>query len=299
MRFYTNKPTAPKGTHPTARIAAWCCAAALAACGQLVATPPNNAPSSAPNGMIDAALDALLPTQVLLLGEQHDAPDHQRRQQQVVQALAERGQLAAVVLEMVEQGAQTTGLPPNSDEPRVRTALSWSEANNSGGWTWASYGAVVMAAVRAGVPVIGGNLPRASMRRAMQEAALETTLPPQALAAQQDNIRQGHCGLLPEAQVAPMARIQIARDQTMALTATQAVRQDRTVLLIAGNQHVRRDLGVPLFLGTEVPHAVVAMQAGASAAPPGAQLTWTTPAVPEQDHCAALEKSWGKRPAAQ
>ena len=48
-------------------------------------------------------LSGLLPTPLLLLGEQHDAPDHQRLQRQTLRQLADRGQLAAVVLEMAEQ----------------------------------------------------------------------------------------------------------------------------------------------------------------------------------------------------
>jgi hypothetical protein len=55
-------------------------------------------------------LERLLPADALLMGEQHDSPDHQRLQRSVVQVLAERGILAAVALEMTEQGGTTTGL---------------------------------------------------------------------------------------------------------------------------------------------------------------------------------------------
>ena len=40
---------------------------------------------------------------VLLLGEQHDAPEHQQLHQQFVQRLATQGNLAALALEMAEQ----------------------------------------------------------------------------------------------------------------------------------------------------------------------------------------------------
>ena len=44
-------------------------------------------------------------------------------------------------------------------------------------WPWADYGPVVMAAVRAGVPVAGANLPRAQTRTAMQDSTLDARLP--------------------------------------------------------------------------------------------------------------------------
>lgn len=56
------------------------------------------------------------------MGEQHDSPDHQRLQRSVVQVLAERGILAAVALEMTEQGGTTTGLPSDASEQQVREA---------------------------------------------------------------------------------------------------------------------------------------------------------------------------------
>ena len=68
-------------------------------------------------------LDTLLPADALLLGEQHDAPDHQRIHQTVVQALAARGELAALALEMAEQGHSTAGLAREANEELVRAEI--------------------------------------------------------------------------------------------------------------------------------------------------------------------------------
>ena len=198
----------------------------LAAC----ATPP--------------ALEQLLPADALLLGEQHDAPAHQRSHLQTVEHLASRGKLAALALEMAEQGASTAGLGPDADEAAVRGALRW----NDQAWPWSAYGPAVMAAVRAGVPVHGANLPRDRMRAAMGDAQLDTLLDAAALQAQREAIRAGHCGLLPDTQLGPMARIQIARDQAMARTVAQSVQSGKTVLLLAGAGHVDEALGVPRHL---------------------------------------------------
>jgi len=159
-----------------------------------------------------ARLATLLPTDVLLLGEQHDAPAHQQLQRQAVQWLAARGELAALALEMAEQ-------PRDASEADVQHALAWRDAD----WPWKTYRPVVMAAVRAGVPVLGANLPAARQREAMRDAALDARLPPAALAEQQQRVRDGHCGLLPESQIGPMTRVQIARDIAMADTVRAAL----------------------------------------------------------------------------
>ena len=220
------------------------------------------------------SLPADLSAQALLLGEQHDVPEHQRLHRDTVQTLAARGQLAAVALEMADQGASTQGLPRDADEATVRQALRWNEA----GWPWAAYGPTVMAAVRAGVPVLGANLPRGQMRAAMIDESLDARLPAPALARQREAIRTGHCDLMPPTQIAPMARIQIARDRAMADTVSQAVQTPvqpaRTVVLVAGHAHVDAELGVPQHL------------------PPGLRvqaITWPK-APPARDYCADLRR---------
>jgi len=237
---------------------------------------------------ISARLDALLPADVLLLGEQHDAPDHQQLERETVQALADRGQLAALALEMADQGTSTTGLTPDTSEDSVRTALRWNDA----GWPWAAYGPVVMAAVRAGVPVLGANLPRARMRDAMTNDALDTHLPTAQLQTQRTRIREGHCDLLPDSQIAPMIRIQIARDAAMAQTVMAARQPGKTVLLVAGGGHVDRALGVPTHLPENITSKVALALVGYArvAINSGADAVWQTAALPPRDYCADMKK---------
>lgn len=208
--------------------------------------------------------------QVLLLGEQHDAGAHQRMHRAAIEDLAARGRLAAVALEMAEQGHSTAGLPRDTQEADVRQALDWNEET----WPWRAYEPAVMAAVHAGVPVLGANLPRAQMRAAMADAQLDTLLGHAALNEQQQRIRDGHCTLLPEVQVAPMARVQIARDRAMAATVARAARPERVVILIAGGGHVEPTLGVPVHL------------------PPGLRVEvvrWPAQ-PPARDYCADLKQ---------
>lgn len=180
--------------------------------------------------------------QVLIFGEQHDQPDHQRQTTQAVTRLAAEGRLAALVIEMAERGRGTTGLPRDADAARVREALAWS------GWEWPVYEGVVMAAVRAGVPVLGGNLPRTRLRETMADASRDAVLDAAVRERLAVAVREGHCGLLPAAQEPGMVRVQIGRDQSLADTVAEALQPGRQVILLTGAQHASRDRGVPLHL---------------------------------------------------
>lgn len=255
-------------------------ALALTACSLLAACATPQPPG----------LTQLQPVPALLVGEQHDAPEHQQLQAQLIQHLIAQNRLGALLLEMAEQGHSTQGLPPDASPEHVRQALHWREQ----AWPWARYAPSVMAAVRAGVPVLGANWPRAHHRQAMADAALDAHLPPAALTRLHTRIRQGHCNALPEAQIAPMARIQIARDRAMAQTLRAAQAQGRTAVLLAGGQHVHRQLGVPQHLPPDWPGQVLLARAGQTPVDADALLShdvlWPTPPVPERDYCAHFRR---------
>lgn len=213
----------------------------------------------------------------LLLGEQHDASAHPGLQERYVRDLAGRGRLGAVALEMAERGASTAGLAPDASQEEVRAALRW----NAQAWPWERYGPAVMAAVRAGVPVLGANLPRGEMRGAMDDGSLDRLLPGPAIKAQQQAIRQGHCDMLPESQMRPMTRIQIARDRTMAQTLAGAAVRGKTVVLIAGAGHVQPDVGVPLHVPQTVRVRPLVLP----------------PEETGKDYCADLRRQMEKKPA--
>ena len=249
----------------------------LAACASVAPAPSTTA----------ARLAALPAADVVLLGEQHDASAHQQIHAEVVLALASQGRLAALALEMADAGYHTAALAPNASEAAVQQALHWNDA----GWPWQRYGPAVMAAVRAGVPVLGANLARAQMPAAMADASLQARLPPAALAAQQQAIREGHCQLLPESQTLPMTRIQLAKDLRMAQTLAAAAQPGQIVLLLAGAGHVDRQLGVPLHLPADLHVQAVGLRAGAAQAGDREgrfDAVWTTAALAPKDYCAAV-----------
>jgi uncharacterized iron-regulated protein len=211
----------------------------------------------------------------------------------VIEHLAQNKQLHAVVLEMAERGHSTGALLPLASEAQVQNALQW----NRNVWPWERYGPVVMTAVRQGVPVLGGNLPRSDMRAAMRDTALDASVQRQHLEPLQDLMQAAHCGLLPESQLQPMARIQIGRDVAMAQTllAARPTQPQQVTLLITGNQHARKDYGVPwhlqrLGVPTQEIKVVHMQTESASQLFEGADALWTSAPAPPKDHCADLRQ---------
>jgi uncharacterized iron-regulated protein len=252
----------------------------LAACSLLLAHP---------QPLTSQQIDALMGAEVLLLGEQHDAPDHQRIERELVSALIARGKLAVLALEMAPQGGSTAGLAVDASEDTVRSALQWSEKE----WPWATYGPAAMLAVRAGVPVLGANLPASRRGAARDQRELDGLLPGPALKAQQQNIRIGHCSMLSEAQIGPMTRIQIARDQTMAQTLINARSSGKIVLLLAGARHVDKSLGVPQHLNSDVRTIAIGLLAQKDIEGDKTvakfDVIWPAVPAPEKDYCAEFK----------
>ena len=242
--------------------------------------------------LVAVSLGAAQPqaAELLIFGEVHDQPDQQRQVADEVQRLAAAGRLSALVLEMAEAPHTSAGLPRDASAAQVQQALHWR------GWDWPRYAAVVMNAVRAGVPVLGGNLPREQMRAAMADPGLEASVSPAVRERLAQEVRDGHCGLLPEARIVPMTRVQIARDRAMAQAVVKARRPGRTVLLVTGAAHADRQQGVPQHLPVDVtvrsPRLLAASDAnGDVLSTTRYDATWRTPPRPEKDFCAELRPS--------
>lgn len=259
------------------------CVCGLSAC----ATPP----AANADDPIPIRLHKLGRSEVLMLGEQHDAPEHQGIHHQVVNALVDSGELAALVLEMAEAGHSTRDLPAAATEQQVQHALDWREA----AWPWQAYGPAVMAAVAAGVPVLGGNLPRQLNAATFRDPEWDGRVSPEVLQHQREAVREGHCDLLPRDQVAPMARIQLARDARLADTVQSVRQRHRTVVLLTGSQHAHRQWGVARHLPAEVTVKSVRLAAdlGRADDAQGFDAVWTTPPIPPTDHCSQLKKQLG------
>jgi uncharacterized iron-regulated protein len=231
-------------------------------------------------GLLTATLSACAPLvprplpDILILGEQHDAPAHQRMHRDVVRALADRGELAGVAIEMAQAGHSTAGLPRDASEAQVRAALAWTEP----GWPWAAYEPAIMTTVRAGVPVAGGDLARDQLKQAGSDASIDSLVSREVLRAQIDDVREGHCGQLPQAQLLPLARAQIARDRSLAQAVAKLAVPGKAAVLITGRHHADPELGVPLHLPASLRSV---------------SKSWP-PQPPAEDYCEQLRKHFAK-----
>ena len=229
----------------------------------------------------------------VVVGEQHDNPDHHALQLWLSRELVAQRPQGSVLLEMLNPSQQTrvnqvraetrAGRPPLD---AIR-ALAWQP-----GWDWAMYGALVRYQLRQPYPLLAANLDREEIMRIYQQRPALQGLASTAAAVQQRlqrDIRESHCGLLPESQVPAMLAVQQQRDRRMAEALLAAPRPS---LLLAGAFHARKDLGVPLHLadlGAGQGNAVLMLaEVGRQVDASMADYVWFTAAQPEQDHCAKL-----------
>ena len=237
-------------------------------------------------------VEALAVAPWVLVGEQHDNPDHHALQLWLLRSLAQRRPSGSLLLEMlgpdqqarVERAQEATrqGLPPRD----LIGALAWQP-----GWDWSLYGPLLRYALAQPYPLLAANLSRPQMMQVYRRPpTLQGRL--SMVKAVQDallaDIRQSHCGLLPEAQLPAMLAVQQQRDRRMAEALLAA---PAPAVLLAGAFHVRRDLGVPLHLadlGARPGLVLMLAEVGATVTAAQADFVWYSAAQPEQDHCAVL-----------
>src|SRR5438034_1915781 len=193
-----------------------------------------------------------------LLGEVHDNPQHHVIRARLIAALAAKGLRPAIVFEQFDldhDAALVAAQRAGADAEQIAEAGAFDRK----GWQWPMHKPMIEAALDLKLPVRAANVPRAILRADPQSGSSKDTggiwyarfhaahwSEAQAAALRAD-IVEGHCGKLPEAVVPRIVLAQRIRDAAMA----QALVNDATAdgaILIAGNGHVRADLGVPVYL---------------------------------------------------
>jgi uncharacterized iron-regulated protein len=258
----------------------------------------------------------------VLLGEKHDNPDHHRLQAWLLRALIVAGRRPALGFEMFSvddapaMARQLAAHP--TDAVGLAEAVNWQ----SSGWPdWAMYQPIAEAALQNRLPVVATNLSATTARALGQSGAaaldvavaaglgLDRALAAETQAAMAAEVRDAHCGFAPDHRVDAMLLVQRARDAQMAASLVVAGQQDGAVL-IAGAGHVRRDYGIPAYLGNKVPGAsvisVAFLEVSQERLEPTAyaarfrrhmlpfDYVWFTPRVDDQDPCAAFEEQLKK-----
>jgi len=276
-------------------------------------------PASSKAVGIEALMERVQAAGIVILGESHDNPRHHALQARMVERIAAAGRRPVTAFEMIDTDQQAKLTAARSDLAGLGETMDWERR----GWPdWAWYRPIAEATLAAGGDLVAANLPRDLGRQIARqtEAAdtterfgLDTPLPPAEAEAMAEDIRTGHCNLLPEPAIAGMVRVQRARDAAMAETlAEQAARPEVSpVVLIAGAGHARTDHGVPARLHALVPGIVTfsvafieveegqtapasyAGQFGAKRLPFDA--VWFTPRAEREAPCAQMERQMKKK----
>lgn len=232
----------------------------------------------------------------LLLGEQHDHPEHHRIQAQWILQLAQRHQLGAVALEMADANQQDAfDQALGQGGQATPEALAWQK-----GWDWALYGQVVRTALDQATAVVAADLPRAEQRSAYKDGAPGGELSEAHNDFMRDLLFESHCGQLPANVMDGMRQVQLARDQAMAARLQHYSNPALTGVMITGSVHARRDLGIPRWLDQPLVSVLLVAVETDKPSPedyipegladlPAADYLFFTSAIPVRDYCAELE----------
>lgn len=226
----------------------------LAAVGCTASAPARSGPPS--SGV--QAPPAVESARVLLLGEVHDNPEAHRARLALLRARVDAGWRPVIAMEQFDRERQGE-LDRAAATCRDADCVVRAAAPARSGWDWPLYAPLIELALAHRLPLVAANLSASDAMRVAREgftAALDPAtiasyrlgdaLPADLASGQREAIRLGHCDLLPASMLDGMARAQVARDVWMAETVRRHAA--RGVVLVAGNGHLRADLGVPRWL---------------------------------------------------
>ncbi len=200
---------------------------------------------------------------IAVIGEVHDNAAHHRLRSDLLTALQPAKALRpAVVFEHIRVDQQ-----PALEQFRVMdkpgTAadlLRLLEWERSGWPDQQVFEPLFAAALAAKLPILPGDPVKGKVRDVARKgldtiapqdrARLRLDIPlPAPLAAELDKeLKDNHCGMLPDSALPGLARAQHFRDAHLADALIEATGAHGSAILIAGNGHIRADRGVPWHL---------------------------------------------------
>ena len=246
---------------------------------------------------------------IVLLGEVHDNADQHRRRLAILRRAFAAGWRPAIAMEQFDREHQVDIDEARKERPfdanHVIEKAAPGRAAPGSGWNWGYYRPYVALALQYEVPLLAANLSRSDAGKIFErgysavfdEAAMSSLgldrAPEALVAAQEQEIDIGHCRAMPKEHLPAMARAQLARDAVMAAILREHAAAG--AVLLAGNGHVRRDIGVATWLDSYVPTRVFAvgfLERGDEAPARSAfDAVVITTRAPRSDPCAALQRS--------
>ena len=202
---------------------------------------------------------------VLLLGEVHDNALGHKLRYELLRKRVEAGWRPVIVMEQFDrenQGKLDQAVKGCVDAQCVIQVAGGAR------WDWQLYYPVIQLALTWQLPLVAGNLSRDDASRVVRDGVassfdpasvkawhLDQPLPATIRSAQQQEITVAHCNMLPDMMVGGLVDAQVARDIWMARIVLDQRPND--VVLIAGNDHVRKDVGVAYWIHQIQPELAV------------------------------------------
>ncbi|WP_413203829.1 ChaN family lipoprotein [Rhodospirillum sp. A1_3_36] len=263
---------------------------------------------------LDEALNRARRSEVILLGERHDNPDHHALQAYALGELIASGRRPALVFEMIDgdqgEALDTWRAATTPDTGDLNALLSWE----SRGWpSFSWYEPLFAQALKENLPIFPGNPPRTQVHAiSLGETPdsvttlglLDNPLPDPLASDLLDTLRDSHCGMIPESDLSPIALAQRAKDATMAQAVVAALTGGaESVMIITGSEHARTDRGVPFYLPKGLSHLSIAFVEAfegetdplaygeakvVTDGTPPYDLLWFTPRIERRDPCEGL-----------
>lgn len=249
-------------------------------------------------------LDIPADQDVIILGENHDNPQHHLNQAQAIAAL----QPAAVVFEMLNPAeAELIFWPADRKAVDIADQVNWEAS----GWPpFEDYQPVFEALGEAWV--YGAEVERDAMSEVFETSAvavfeagfaarygppaasygLDRALAPDEQAERERGQQAAHCGMLPPEMLPGFVDAQRLRDTALAWAILRAHEETQgLVVVITGNGHARTDWGLPAVLAVAAPELEVFSVGQVEAEEDGMpfDLVLRTDPIQRPDPCAGFQ----------
>ncbi|MGE5160937.1 MAG: ChaN family lipoprotein [Betaproteobacteria bacterium] len=249
--------------------------------------------------------DELARRPVVLLGEVHDNVVQHRVRAAALRRLLEGGARPAIAFEQFDRERQADIDRARRESPPAGMSLAEHVIAQArapkDSWDWARYRPFVQLALEYDLPIVAANLSRQDAARVAREgpdavfseverARLGLDRFDEILPKHEHVVQVGHCDMLPKSVLPGLARAQVARDAVLAQALGPHL--ERGVVLLTGNGHARRDIGVPRHLRAQDQArawSIGLLEEGTEARSAQFDVALVGPAQERPDPCAALK----------
>lgn len=181
--------------------------------------------------------------QIVLIGEEHDNAAHHAAQEWLLRQTAEARAKGSVVLEMlVPEQQQAVGdmqaylhSGGSTGKRSLAEKINWNMR-----WDWSQYQSLIYALLEQKAPLLAGSPSR-------QELSNQSRFMPQGLRSGHPAVRDSLAQLMDAHHGSPQDLVSLQQYKDFKMS-TVLLNAPKPAWLIAGNIHVSKQLGVPLFL---------------------------------------------------